>query len=894
MYKRQQANAGPDQTICLGQTTVLNASGGISYQWNTGQLGSSIVVSPNITTTYMVTITDGNGCSATDQVTVTVGNVDANAGADQTVCFGGTTTLTASGGTNYQWNTGATTQTITVSPTTSTNYTVTVSDNNGCSDTDNVLVTVGNATANAGPDQTICAGNSAVLFASGGTNFQWNTGATTQTLVVLPNVTTTYTVTVSDGTGCSATDAVIVNVTDVTAEAGLDQTICLGGSTTLTASGGTSYQWSNGATTASTTVAPGSTTTYTVTVSNANGCTDTDQVTVTVGSATANAGPDQTICAGSSATLSATGGTIFSWSNGASTPSILVSPTTTTTYTVTVSDANGCSATDAVQVIVGSSFANAGPDQTVCLGSTAVFTASGGTSYIWSNGATTPSISVNATTTTTYSVTVSDANGCTSTDSATLTIGNAVADAGANQIICNGSSTSLTATGGTNYQWSTGATTPTINVSPAATTIYSVTVSDNNGCSDTDEVIVTVGSADASAGPDQTICQGESAILNATGGVFYQWNTGATTQMLVVLPNVTTTYTVTVSDANGCSDTDEVTVFVSTVDATISPAETICLGGSTTLTAGGGTSYLWSNGATTASTTVAPASTTTYSVTVTNANGCTDVASTLVTVSNTIANITPDQTICLGESVNITASGGSSYLWNTGATTPNIFVTPTTTTVYNVTVSNGNGCTDVATMTVTVGNATAEAGPDQTVCLGNSATITATGGVFYQWNTGATTPSIVVTPNTTTTYTVTVTDNNGCSDSDNVTLNVGSAVAGAGLDQTICFGESATLTASGGINYQWSNGATTQTINVSPNSTTTYIVTVTDPNGCTDTDEVVVNVGSATAEAGPNQTICNGESTTLNASGGSFYSWSNGATTALITVSYTHLRAHET
>ena len=81
----------------------------------------------------MVTITDGNGCSATDQVTVTVGNVDANAGTDQTVCFGGTTTLTASGGTNYQWNTGATTQTITVSPTTSTNYTVTVSDNNGLS-----------------------------------------------------------------------------------------------------------------------------------------------------------------------------------------------------------------------------------------------------------------------------------------------------------------------------------------------------------------------------------------------------------------------------------------------------------------------------------------------------------------------------------------------------------------------------------------------------------------------------------------------------------------------------------------------------------------------------------------------------------------------------------------
>ena len=151
-------------------------------------------------------------------------------------------------------------------------------------------------------------------------------------------------------------------------------------------------------------------------------------------------------------------------------------------------------------------------------------------------------------------------------------------------------------------------------------------------------------------------------------------------------------------------------------------------------------------------------------------------------------------------------------------------------------------------MTVTVGNTDVNVGPNQTICLGESTTVTAstTNGVFFAWNTGATTSSITVSPSTTTVYSVTVTDANGCTATDNMTVTVGSADVNAGPDQTICLGESTSITASSnsGVFYSWNTGATTQSINVSPTVTTTYSVTVTDNNGCTATDAMTVTVGN--------------------------------------------------
>ena len=879
------ADAGANQNICLGETATLKATGGISYQWSNGQSGMTIMVSPNVTTTYTVTVTNQYGCTDTDNVTVFVGTANANAGPDQTICIGQSATLTASGGVSYQWSNGSSNQSITVSPTQTTTYTVQVTDAQGCTDTDQVTVFVSSVTANAGPDETICLGESTTLTASGGTSYLWSNGQSTASITVSPNTTTTYTITVTNAQGCTDTDNVTVFVGTANANAGPDQTICLGEGVQLSASGGVSYSWSTGQNTSNIFVSPTTTTTYTVTVTDAQGCTDTDQVTVFVSSVTANAGPDETICLGESTTLTASGGTSYLWSNGQSTASITVSPNTTTTYTVTVTNAQGCTDTDNVTVFVGTANANAGPDQTICLGEGVQLSASGGVTYEWSTGQGTSSIFVTPTTTTTYTVTVTDAQGCTDTDQVTVFVSSVTANAGPDQTICLGENATLTASGGSSYQWSNGQSTASITVSPNTTTTYTVTVTNAQGCTDTDNVTVFVGTANANAGPDQTICLGEGAQLSASGGVSYSWSNGQNTSNIFVSPTTTTTYTVTVTDAQGCTDTDQVTVFVSSVTANAGPDQTICLGESATLTASGGSSYQWSNGQSTASITVSPNTTTTYTVTVTNAQGCTDTDNVTVFVGTANANAGPDQTICLGEGAQLSASGGVTYEWSTGQGTSSIFVTPTTTTTYTVTVTDAQGCTDTDQVTVFVSSVTANAGPDQTICLGESTTLTASGGSSYQWSNGQSTASITVSPNTTTTYTVTVTNAQGCTDTDNVTVFVGTANANAGPDQTICLGEGAQLSASGGVSYSWSNGQNTSNIFVSPTTTTTYTVTVTDAQGCTDTDQVTVFVSSVTANAGPDQTICLGESATLTASGGSSYQWSNGQSTASITVS---------
>ncbi|OWY24436.1 hypothetical protein C7N43_36675, partial [Sphingobacteriales bacterium UPWRP_1] len=566
------ANAGPDQTVCLGQSATLTASGGGTYQWSTGQTSAGITVTPTSTTTYTVTVTTAQGCTATDQVTVTVGTATANAGENQTICPGTCVLLSASGGVNYTWSTGATSPQISVGPSATTTYTVTVTNALGCVDTDEVTVYVGGIVANAGADQTICAGASAVLTATGGDTYLWSTGQSTASITVNPQVTTTYSVSVNGGGGCDAVDYVTVYVTDQpTANAGANGSICLGESTTLMASGGGTYQWNTGQTSAGITVNPTVTTTYTVTVSNASGCTDTDSVTITVGQATANAGPDVIICAGECVNLSASGGVQYSWSNGQTSGHINVSPSATTTYTVTVTGANGCTGSDSVTVTVQSATANAGTDQTICEGGSAVLTASGGGSYLWSTGATTSSITVSPGTTTTYAVTVTNANGCEASDYVTVTVESGVnANAGGNMVTCAGSSASISASGGSLYQWSNGQTGATISVSPISTTTYTVTVSNAGGCSGTDSVTVVVGGpVTADAGDDETTCAGECIMLSASGGTIYHWSTGDSGATISVSPTASTTYSVTVSDAYGCSDADA--VFVTVTDCTPPP-----------------------------------------------------------------------------------------------------------------------------------------------------------------------------------------------------------------------------------------------------------------------------------------------------------------------------------
>ncbi|MFN8337406.1 MAG: hypothetical protein U0T36_00120 [Saprospiraceae bacterium] len=229
----------------MGGHTTLTATGGTSYLWSNGETTNWITVSPSATTEYSA----GHrrqGCQATAAYTVTVHPLPtANIAGDNEICLGGHTTLTATGGTSYLWSNGETTNWITVSPSATTEYSVTVTDGKGCQATAAYTVTVHPLpTATIAGDNEICLGGHTTLTATGGTSYLWSNGETTTNITVSPDATTEYSVTVTDGNGCQATAAYTVTVHPLpTANIAGDNEICLGGHTTLTATGGTSYLW---------------------------------------------------------------------------------------------------------------------------------------------------------------------------------------------------------------------------------------------------------------------------------------------------------------------------------------------------------------------------------------------------------------------------------------------------------------------------------------------------------------------------------------------------------------------------------------------------------------------------------------------------------------------------
>jgi gliding motility-associated-like protein len=666
------ANAGIDVTICQGASTVLSGSGGVSYAWSpaTGLSATNVAsptASPSQTTTYTLTVTNANGCSATDEVTVTVApQPTVSAGPDQSICEGNSTTLNASGGVSYSWSpaTGLSATNIanpTASPAQTTTYTVTVTDANGCTGTDDATVTVQTTgcLSITPVGDSICPGacGTVSVTVNDGTapyTYSWSNGlpATVGPHPVCPSVTSNYTVTVTDADGNTATSAAVVTVfTSAQANAGPDAGICSGSSTQLNGSGGVSYSWSPPTGLSDPQIpnpiaSPDVTTTYTLTVQDANGCEDDDATIITVNTVQGiDAGPDVSICAGGSTTLSASGGVTYAWSpaTGLSSTAIanpIASPAQTTTYTATITDANGCIGTDQVTVTVNTlQGVDAGADVSICIGGSVVLGASGGVSYTWSpatglsdpNSATPTASPV---VTTTYTVTATDANGCTGTDQVTVSITTLqTANAGPDQNICLGGSTTLNGSGGVTYSWSpaTGLSSTSIAnpiANPTATTTYTVTVTDADGCAGTDAVVITVTPLDiANAGPDQEVCTGSSTTLAASGGVSYQWSpaTGLSnpnSPSPTVTPSGPITYTVLVTDANGCFDTDEVSLSLVPLP-TVSLGEDFeaCLGQVRLLAVNGqaGQSYLWSTGETGAVITIYTSGT--YTVTASNACG---------------------------------------------------------------------------------------------------------------------------------------------------------------------------------------------------------------------------------------------------------------------------------
>lgn len=716
----------------------------------------------------------------------------------------------------------------------------------------------------------------------------------------------TYTVSLQacNAIGCTTQDIDIIVENGATVSVN-DASICGGGPETLTAtpsvSGGT-FLWSpGGETTSSITVNPGSSTSYTVTYSYL-GCTSSATSNVTVGT-----GPNVTVSGGNSicegqsviltATPSITGGT-YLWSpGGQTTQSITVSPTSSTDYTVEYT-LNGCSSTPVIETVT----VNPTPtvsiaDESICNGGSATLTAtpsSPGGSYLWSpGGQTTASITESPINTTTYTV-VYTLNGCSSaSEPGTISVGTTPNVSVNNEIICDGETASLIATpsqpGGTYFWLPGGETTASIDVTPGSTSNYTVEYT-LNGCTSSPETsTVTVNPTPSVSVNSPSICDGNSATLIATpstGGGTYLWSPGnQTTPTISISPNSTTTYNVTYT-LNGCDSPAEVSTVTVNPTPTISVTnETICNGGSATLTAtpsiGGGT-YLWSPGnETTPSITYSPTTTTPYSVVYT-LNGCPSSAQTgtiTVGITPTIS-LSNNISICEGQSTDLVATPsttGGTYVWTPGGQTgATATVSPILTTTYSV-IYTLNGCpSNTESVTVTV-NATPNVTVDNfTICSGDSATLTATpsnGGGSYLWSPGnETTPSITYSPTSTTSYSVVYTLNGCDSPSESGTITVNPTPTLSLNDITICLGNNGTLTAvpdiTGGT-YLWSPGnETTATITVNPSSTTTYSVVYT-LNGC----ESITTTGTVDVISTPDNSVIEANNVLTAQQLGAVYQW---------------------
>ena len=487
--------------------------------------------------------------------------------------------------------------------------------------------------------------------------------------------------------------------------------LCDGDTVTYTAvpTGGSGYQysWSNG----SHSNAIGITTdaTYTVTVTDNLGCQVTASKQLTLyPAAVASISGSAVLCNNNSTTLTANGGTTYLWSTGSSQRTITVSQPGT--YVTTVTTVYGCSASDSVVV---TPFANPSilGEATFCSGGYTTLTATGGDSYQWSTGATSATINVN--TAGNYSVTASTENGCSGSTSVNVVENQpAIVTITGNSVICNETGTTLTATSGASYLWSSGETTQSINVNNPGS--YSVTVMNANGCSGSSSQTVTMMEPAVITG-NTNICEGETAILSVSGAGTYTWSNGAHTSSITV--GTPGTYTVTASLPNGCSSTASAEVTVATAPTpTILGNTTLCQGQSTTLTVNGGTSYAWSNGSTNNNISVNQSGV--YTVTASNTEGCSATANVTVTV-NPLPNISisGDNSFCQGNSVVLTANGASNYTWSNGSS--NATITVSNPGTYTLIGTDANNCTNTATKTVTA-NPTYNVPITHSICQGDS------------------------------------------------------------------------------------------------------------------------------------------------------------------------------
>ena len=553
--------SAPD-TICKSMLSTFSATGSADFIWQYSYNGSSFSSASYGNTFTIVPVStfsifvNGNtgGCNTPQGLTkkiVVINDLDIVA-SNTTICAGASTTLTGIGSSSYLWSNGATSNSIIVTPSVTTIYTLTGTSSTSCTTSRTISINVNPNPTIAVNSGTICEGSSFTISPSGATSYTYSGGSS----IVSPIVNTNYTITATNfptciGMATIVSSVVVIPKPIVTVNSG---SVCAGNIFTIIPSGATAYSYSSGWQN----VSPIVNTNYTVTGTNAQGCVSSPAIcSVTVNSLPIISVNSGSICSGQNFTMTPSGGTIYIYSNGNN----VVSPTTNTNYTITGGDANNCINTAISNVNVGVMATpitvNSG---TICSGSSFTIIPSGAFTYSYSSGSAVVSPSVSSD----YTVTATSASSCVSTVSAVCSvIVNQTPTVSVNSgTICSGNNFIMVPTGASSYTFSNGSN----SISPVSNTVITVTGTDVNGCEDNvgalSSIFVNANPVITTSVSSGVICDGSSAELTANGANTYSWSTGVSSSSITVTPTVNTTYTVMGMDVNNCISGQTVSVVV--------------------------------------------------------------------------------------------------------------------------------------------------------------------------------------------------------------------------------------------------------------------------------------------------------------------------------------------
>ena len=954
-----------------GDVTVSISNGGtspFSYAWDSSPAQSTATASGLSGGTYNVTVTDANGCTSSTSETISAGGTitsDPAATADQ--CLTGNSFTFSNNGTNtgvtYAWDFGDASGTSTIaapSYTYASSGTFTVSltiDNGSCTDTETITVNVyDEPSATNTPTYLtcngVCAGSIDLTVTGGNTpyTFVWDNGAgSSEDPSAL--CAGTYNVSITDVYGCTtSSSATITEPAVVTTTTSVNDATCNGasdGDASVVASGGTSpytYLWDDGSAQTTATAVSLAAGTYNVVVTDANGCTANDSETVSEASAISISSTDTDInCNGASTgaiDVTVSGGTspyTYSWTNSANSEDI--SSVSAGSYTLTVTDNNSCTETYSTTLTetTALSLTLTGTDLTCNADNSGSISSSvsGGTtaySYLWDDGNVQTTATASSLAAGTFSLTVTDANGCTISASETITEPSALAlsltpsDASCNGI-CDASivSSASGGTGALSYSWDNGAGSSANASSLCAGINYTLTVTDANSC--------TINASSAPSEPtalslttsgNDVSCNGLSdgdATVSVSGGTSaysYSWDDGALQSTATASSLAAGTYTVTITDASGCIDTETYTVGTPTaITLSTSSNDATCgnTNGDATVSASGGAggyTYLWDDGGAQTTATAGAIASGSYTVQVTDANGC--IESAVVAVSDA-----GGPTVSISSSVNVLCNGGStgsatstvsggatpySYAWDDAGSQTGVTASGLSAGTYSLTVTDNVGCTNSTSVTITEATAlnTSTSGNDLSCNADASGDVTVTvtggaGGYTYLWDDGSAQTTATATSLSAGTYNVTVTDASGCTAVNSVSISEPNALAISSSNTNIdCNGASTgaiDITVSGGTaaySYSWDNSQTSE--DLTSLAAGTYILTVTDANGCTETSTEVLTEGTVIVPVlTPSDPLCNGSSdgsiaSSVSGGSGSYtYAWDDGASQTTATAS---------